>query len=402
MDIIVVGGGPTGFISALGLAQAGVHLTLIEAENKIVDSPRAAVYHWAVVEGLERLGIREEVEKTGFRRQEYTYLVLKSGERIEFSLDVLNGHTPFPYNLHLGQHRLAEIALRRLAGYSQASVRFNTRLMSLRQDSDGVTLQVMTPGGPDEMRARWVIGADGAASRVRRQLALDFEGMTWPERFVATNAFYDFERYRYARGTFLIDDDHGAVIAKIDNRGLWRCTYMEDASLAEQTFLERLPRVYGAILPGATDYKIERATPYRMHQRSAPHYRVGRVVLAGDAAHVTNPTGGLGLTSGLFDCFALYPALAAIILEGADPAVLDRYSEARRRMFLTRVSPQAIANKRLIFHANGGGEELEKALRVLRRLPTDPDLLLERLMFLKSLETPPLDPPAKRSVPTGA
>ncbi len=202
--------------------------------------------------------------------------------------------------------------------------------------------------------------------------------------------FFDFERYRYARATFLIDGRHGAVIAKLDSIGLWRLTYMEDASLPEESFLERLPQVYAAILPGAVDYRIERAAPYRMHQRSAARYRVGRVALAGDAAHVTNPTGGLGLTSGLLDCFALYPALAAVILDGADPEILDRYSDARREIFLNRVSPQAIANKRLIFHAQGGGRHLEEALAALRRLPTDRDFLLQRLMFLKSLETPPL------------
>jgi 3-(3-hydroxy-phenyl)propionate hydroxylase/6-hydroxy-3-succinoylpyridine 3-monooxygenase len=125
-----------------------------------------------------------------------------------------------------------------------------------------------------------------------------------------------------------------------------------------------------------------------MHQRSAGRYRVGRVVLAGDAAHVTNPTGGLGLTSGLFDSYALYPALAAIVLEGADDEVLDRYAEARRSTFVNRASPQAIANKQLVYHANGGGRQLEEALVGLRRFTTDPESLRQRLMFTKSLETP--------------
>jgi 2-polyprenyl-6-methoxyphenol hydroxylase-like FAD-dependent oxidoreductase len=388
-DVIIVGGGPTGFICALGLAQAGTRVAVIEAEPRIVDSPRAAVYHWSVVEGLERLGIRAEVERTGFTKQDYTYLVHKTRERIDFSLDVLNGRTPYPYNIHLGQHRLAEIALRHLQGHSQANVRFNTRLTQLSQDDAGVTLQVATPEGPEEMRARWVIGADGAGSTVRRQLTLDFEGMTWPERFVATNLYFDFEQYHYARATFLIDDAYGAVIAKLDNQGLWRCTYMEDASLPEESVRERLPRVYDAIVPGA-DYSVERLTPYRMHQRSATRYRVGRVVLVGDAAHVTNPTGGLGLTSGLFDCFALYPALSAVLEQRADAEILDRYSQSRRDIFLNRISPQSSANKKLIYHANGGGAQLEAALVGLRRLGTDPDFVLQRLYFLKSLESPPL------------
>jgi 2-polyprenyl-6-methoxyphenol hydroxylase-like FAD-dependent oxidoreductase len=385
-EVVIVGGGPTGFICALGLAQAGIRVTVIEAETRIIDSPRAAVYHWSVVEGLEKLGIREEIEQTGFPKQDYTYLVHASGERIDFSLDVLNGRTPYPYNIHLGQHRLAEIALRRLNGFTHASVRFNTRLEGLTQDDGGVTLQVMTPGGPEQLRADWVIGADGASSTVRRQLGLQFDGMTWPERFVATNVYFDFEQYRYARATFLIDERYGAVIAKLDNSGLWRCTYMEDANLPEESVSERLPRVYDAILPGA-DYRIDRVTPYRMHQRSASHYRVGRVALIGDAAHVTNPTGGLGLTSGLFDCMALYPVLTAIILDGANDALLDRYSDSRRDIFLNRISPQAVANKRLIYHANGGGKQLEDALVGLRRLRTDRDFVLQRLMFLKSLES---------------
>ena len=387
-DVIIVGGGPTGFITALGLAQAGVRLTVIEAEPQIVDSPRAAVYHWSVVAGLEKLGIRAEVEQIGFPKQDYTYLVHKTGERIDFSLEVLNGRTPYPYNLHLGQHKLAEIALRRLTGFPQVSVRFNTRLTALNQDAAGVTLQVATPAGPEELRAKWIVGADGAGSTVRHQLGLEFAGMTWPERFVATNLYFDFERYRYARATFLIDATYGAVIAKLDNAGLWRCTYMEDAGLTEALLMERLRIVYAAIVPGA-DYNIDRATPYRMHQRSAPHYRAGRVVLVGDAAHVTNPTGGLGLTSGLFDCFALYPALSAIVLEGADASILDRYSDSRRDIFLNRISPQAVANKRLIYHANGGGQPLEAALVSLRRLQTDREFVLQRLMFLQTLETPP-------------
>lgn len=389
-DVIIIGGGPVGFINALGLAQAGVRVTVIEAEPQIISSPRAAVYFWSVLEGLGRLGILEEAEAVGVRKQDYTYLVRRTGERIVYSMEILRGHTPHPYNLHLGQHRLADIAMRRLKAFSNATVRFATQLQSLRQDADGVTLSVVTERETEELRARWVIGADGAGSTVRRLLGLSFDGMTWPERFVATNVRYDFERYGYARATFVIDDRFGAVIAVLDSAGLWRCTYMEDATLPEETFLERLPHVYDALLPGHGSYELERASPYRMHQRSAQRYRVGRVVLAGDAAHVTNPTGGLGLTSGLFDSYALYPAMTAVIVNGADDEVLDRYSAARRDAFVNLASPQAIANKRLVYHANGGGKELEEALAGLRRLATDPDLLLQRLMFTKSLETPPL------------
>lgn len=388
-DVLVVGGGPTGFVTALGLARAGVKVRLIEAEPGIIDSPRAAVYHWSALDGLERLGILEEARAAGFAKQDYTYRIRQTGEDIRFDMKVLEGRTAHPYNIHLGQHRLAGIARAALERHSNATVHFDTRLAGLGQDDAGVTARVEGQEGPEEIRARWLVGTDGGGSSVRRLLGLPFEGMTWPERFIATNVHVDLEKHGYRLTTMVIDGRWGAVIVKINAEGLWRVTYMEDAALPEDSFLDRLPEAYRHLLP-ADDYRLDRAAPYRMHQRSAPRYRVGRAVLVGDAAHVTNPTGGLGLTGGLFDSFTLYPALAAVVLEGADDEVLDRYSEARRATFLNRASPQAVANKRLVFHANGGGSELEDALAALRRMAVDEDFRLERFSFTKSLETPPL------------
>ena len=387
-DAIVVGGGPTGFITALGLAQAGSKVLLIEAEDAVIDSPRAAVYHWSALDGLERLGIREEAERTGFAKQDYLWLVRKTGERIEYDLSVLEGRTAFPYNIHLGQDRLAQIACDRLARMANAEIRFGTTLTALAQDEDSVRIRIEGPEGPQFLAARYLVGADGAGSMVRKGLGQAFEGMTWPERFVATNVYHDFESADYGLTTMVIDDEWGAVIVKIARDGLWRCTYMEDASLPERTFLERVPAAYEHLLPGEGGYRLDRAAPYRMHQRCAETFRKGRAVLVGDAAHVTNPTGGLGLTGGLFDAFALWPTLAAVLLDGADPALLDRWAEDRRRIYREKTNPQAIANTRLVFHACGGGAELEAALDGLRAMAADPDVRLQRLMFVKSLETP--------------
>ncbi|MBO9575776.1 MAG: FAD-dependent monooxygenase [Sphingobium sp.] len=390
LDVLVVGGGPTGFLTALGLAQAGLNVRLVEAEGQIIDSPRACVYHWSVLDGLEALGVRQEAETLGFSKNDYGWLRRETGDWMRYDLSVLGAVTDFPYNIHLGQDRLADIGRRRLSAMSNAGVRFGTRFVGLTQDAEEVTAQVVGPDGPEEIRARWLVGADGASSNVRKALGLDFPGMTWGERFVATNVYHDFEGAGYPLSTLVVDAQYGAVIVKIATDGLWRCTYMEDATLPEESVLERLPAAYEALLPGKSGYRLERAAPYRMHQRCAERFRVGRVLLAGDAAHVTNPTGGLGLTTGLFDCFALYPVLAAVA-NGADEAFLDRYDEARRRIFLERTSPQATANKRLVFHANGGGAALEEGWAALKRMETDADYRLQRLMFVKSLETPILD-----------
>lgn len=388
-EVLIVGAGPVGLLGALGLARSGIKVTLIECEPYIVDSPRAAVYHWSVLEGLERLGLLEQARSIGFPKQDYHYLVFKTRERISFTLEPLSAITRYPYNIHLGQNKLAELALQRLQGMPNFSVHWNTRFTGLSQDGSGVTVSAQTPAGPREFRSGWVIGADGAGSSVRRAVGLHFDGMTWPERFVATNIYYDFEQDGYARSTLMIDPQYGAIIAKLDNEGLWRCTYCEDAALAEEGVLQRMPQYFKTILSRPAEYRLAMHSPYRMHQRAAERFRVGRVVLAGDAAHVTNPTGGLGLTSGLFDIFALYEALAAVIHGEADPAVLDRYSQERRRIFLDYVSPRATENKRLIYHSSDP-MRLAEDLRQLRRLETDKDFVLEVVSFTKRLESPSL------------
>ena len=386
-DVIVVGGGPTGFVTALGLAQAGADVCLLEAGEAIVESPRAAVYHWSMLAGLERLGIREEAETIGFTKDDYRWLHKATGEAFEYDISVVGRVTPFNYNIQLGQHMLAEIARRQLEALGNAAIRWRTRFTGLSEDAQGVGVTIETPAGTEELRARYLVGADGAGSDVRKALGMSFDGFTWPERFVATNLYHDFESGGYWQSNMVIDPQWGAVIVKIQRDGLWRGTYMEDASLPEETFAERIPAAYRHLLPGRGGYELAMAAPYRMHQRSASSFRQGRVVLAGDAAHVTNPTGGFGLTTGLFDAYALWPTLAAVVLEGADPALLDTWAEERRQVFVERTSPQACAYKEFVFHACGGGAKLEEALEGMRAMVRDPEVRFERLMFTKRLET---------------
>ncbi len=388
-NVIVVGAGPTGLVTALGLARAGVEVTVLESEPAIVDSPRAVVYHWAVLDGLDRVGILEEAIRTGFANPELCIVVLKTGEKIRLNINALAGEVTHPYQVHLGQDKLAEIAVAHLLRSPHARVRWSTRVVGLRQDGAGVSVSVVSPAGPERLEAGWVVGADGGHSTVRQLLGLRMDGMTWPERFVATNIRYDFARYGYAPANVVIDAPYGAIVAKIDHAGLWRCTYCEADSLPEETILERMPAYFQAALPGEKRYELVRYSPYRMHQRCVDRMRVGRVVLAGDAAHITNPTGGLGLTSGLYDAYVLHEALAAVIHGEADEGVLDRYSEERRRAFLEHASPEASNFKRMVYHAKSD-EELQAQLEGFRAAARDQSL--QRLIFLtaKKLETPSL------------
>jgi 3-(3-hydroxy-phenyl)propionate hydroxylase len=386
--VIVIGAGPVGLVIAYGLARTGVPVTVLEAEHEVIDSPRAMVYHWALHEDLHRLGLLEEIERRGFRKDDYGYRVHATGEMVTYNLDGLAGETPFPYNVHLGQDELCALVLERLQVLPDVSVRWGTRVTGVSQASaDEIVIDAVSDVGEEQLRGAWAIGCDGARSTVRRLLGLTFEGMTWDTRFVATNVYFDFHAHGYTRSVFLMDDVHGAVIAKINDDNLWRVTYSEDLSLPQETISDRIGDHFAAILPGGGPYELERFAGYRLHQRSVPRMRVGRALLAGDAAHATNPTGGFGLTGGLFDAFALIDTLQAVLLQGADPAALDRWERERRRVFNEVASPAATRMKHTVYDSDRA--TAERTCAELRRMIEDPDAFRERLTFPAKLRSAP-------------
>ena len=393
-QVIIAGAGPTGLLNALGLAQQGIDVTVLERSAALQDMPRAIVYHWSTLDGLERLGLFDVAAKTGFLKQDYAYRVHKTGETISYGLHALDNKVKHPYNLHLGQGELARLILEELNRHDNARVLWSREVTSVEQNDDGVVVHVETPDGAETHRADWLIGADGAASQVRKQLGLGFEGTTWADRFVATNIRFPDDREGWAQTTFNADDVYGAVIVKIDesgDHGLWRYAYMEDSALPVEGVTERLPGFLATVFgdDAAAGTTLDAISPYRMHQRSASTYRLGRVFLAGDAAHATNPVGGLGLTSGLFDSYALIEALGAVVTRGVDDSILDLYAEERRAMFVDKASPRATANKQLLFHT-ADPAELDRGLEVFRRMSRDAEFAAEALFFTKNLESPSL------------
>jgi 2-polyprenyl-6-methoxyphenol hydroxylase-like FAD-dependent oxidoreductase len=253
---------------------------------------------------------------------------------------------PYRYNAHFGQHILAQLVSRHLLQKHSVPVRWNSRVVGLSQDDSGVTLWVETPTAREQIRADWVVGTDGARSSVRHLLGLAFEGHTWPDRFVATNLYYDFEKCGFEPANMIADPVNWAVVARLGRENMWRLTYSENAELDEASAASRIPQHYAAILPDpSAPYEIVASSPYRVHERCAPKFRVGRVLLAGDAAHACNPCGGMGLTGGVIDSEALVKVLAAVIQGKASESVLDFYSTERRRVFVEVTSPIATRYK---------------------------------------------------------
>lgn len=362
-QVIVVGAGPVGFLAALGLARQGIEVTVLDSEQAVVRSPRAAVYYHTTLSILKKLGLVEDAEAIGLPSTEFRMHWLETGEVMSSDMrDALDPGQEFDHNLHFGQHILAELVMEHLARLPNTQVLWSHRVTALEQADDGVTLTVETPGGAVRMAADWVIGTDGARSTVRSLLGLEFEGFTWPDRFVATNIDYPFLDHGFCNANMIVDPVNWAVVGRLGRENLWRLTYGEDASLDEAGILERLPARFAAILPDPSiPYRIDNFSPYRVHQRCAPEFRVGRVLLAGDAAHACNPCGGLGLTGGVLDADVLSDALGAVISGKAGEGVLDFYARERRRVFLEVASPMSTNFKRLLSESDPARREQDKA-----------------------------------------
>jgi 6-hydroxy-3-succinoylpyridine 3-monooxygenase len=388
-SVIVVGAGTIGLVTALGLARAGVPVRVLEAAESVPGAARDMVYSWPVLEGLAQLGVLSDCERRGVAVTRYAYRVRGTGEALWFDMSVLEGETPYPFNLHLGQREMTQVLLEHLARFPTAEIEWGTNVTGVMQDAGGVAVVAEVGGAVRTYSCGWIVGADGARSIVRRELGLGLAGLTWPDRFVAVNLRFDFEAAGFACAEFEVHPARGALIAKVDPSGLWRYIYAENRTLPEESVGERVDQILSEVLPEGADPQIQDFYPYRIHQRTADRYRVGRALLVGDAAHLTNPTRALGMTSGLFDAYSLTEALTAVIVGGHDEEILDRYSRIRLRNFQEYTSPVSCAAKEFIFpfHLTSGQEE---TLRQLRATAADPAASRDRLLDDLRCATPSL------------
>lgn len=385
-QVVIIGGGPVGLMCALGLVKQGIQVAVLEKDSEITYTPRAIAYAWPIFSGLEYFGVLDDMLAEGQIVDKRSWRILQTDETVSYDHSSVRGLTDRPYSLTLGQDLIGKILLRHLEQEPLATIYWNTAFDSLCQREDGVTVTGMGPDGLTSFEADWVIGCDGGRSGVRKALALPFQGFTWPERFVATDIYYDFSAHGWDSG-YLVDPDYGAVVYHLGRENLWRVTYAEDATLSVESVADRIPDFMARILPGSKDYELVLFSPYNMHQRTAPTYRQGRVLLAGDSAHVTNPTSGFGLMGGLYDAFALIEPLAAVIKGEVSDDILDRYARARRKVYLEVTSPVSSESKRIVFNCNDP-ERLRWDFQLLNERLEDDEAMRKFMCVPGLLETP--------------
>jgi 3-(3-hydroxy-phenyl)propionate hydroxylase len=353
LPVVVAGAGPTGLMCALALGRQGIPVIVLESETALAHDLRAGTFHPPTLEMMAPYGITARMHETGLKVRHWQIRDLRGEFVAQFDLDRIADVTPYPYRLHLEQHRLTPIQLDILRRETGADVRFDRQLTGFVQQADRVDVDVMANGARETIAASWLIGADGGRSTVRKTLDIEFEGFTWPEQFLVASTHYDFAQHGFAMNSYISDPVHWAAVFKMPHTGpggIWRAACPTDPNLPDEMLLgdDYIERTMQNIVPRAERYAIVYRSIYRVHQRVAKDFRAGRVLIAGDAAHLNNPICGFGLNSGIHDAISLADKLGKVWRREAGDDLLDLYVRQRRAATVAQVQAMSIRNKRLL------------------------------------------------------
>ena len=386
--VIVVGAGPVGLCLSLALAQAGVRVCLIEAlgaDNFLEQLPRAGTNHPATLEMFDRIGLYHKLEPRGIVAPLFHYWDRHENKLIaEFDHRHLAGDTRFPYVLQCERIKIVEEALALAKAHPDIDLRLSTTFTAFTQGADAVAAQVTGPAGESEtIRGAYLVSGEGARSIVRKELGIEFEGFTYPDRTLNIEVAYDFRRHGYTERNYISDPEEWSNLFHWKGPpDRWRVHFPtapeddENALTRAEALQARLQR----FLPTGREFDIVGSNLYVVHQRVAKKFRLGRAILAGDAAHVNSPIGAMGMNSGIHDAFNLAEKLIQILRGEAADDVLDRYERQRRHVALQHTQAQTIRNKRLL--AERDPAVRQKNHDELRRTAEDPKLA--RAFLLRS------------------
>jgi len=348
--VLIAGAGPVGCSVALYLAQRGIPVTLVEAAATLPEDLRASTFHPPTLDMLDDLGVVDQLLEQGIVCPEWQYRDTREGVIANWDLGVLKDDTRHPYRIQCEQYKLTRIIIAELAKMDNVDVRFRVRATGTSQDEHGVTLSVEGPEGPEDLKGKYLIAADGASSVIRITQGIEFPGLTFPELWLCTSTEFKFEDHfeDLAPIAYIADPDFWFVFVRVP--GLWRLLLPSrvgetaESLVTDETVQERMHQV----CPKTGDYDTFHRTAYSVHQRVAETYRKGRVFLAGDAAHINNPLGGMGMNGGIHDAVNLSKKLVKVWNGEADDRVLDLYDAQRRPIAVDYVQKTTIRNKQML------------------------------------------------------
>ncbi len=388
IPVLVVGAGPVGLTAAALLVQAGVPVRVVERERDLPEDMRASTFHPATLEIIDRLGLARPLLEEGTVVSRWQYLVHGSQQRAVFDMGVLAECTGFPFRLQCEQFRLTRLLLARLQSSPLFTIQFGCELVGVQPGEADVEVALGSDRESERVRCRWLLACDGGRSTVRKQLGLAFEGMQFPKTSITLVVRHPFQdQWPDLLGVNYVWTD-SAHYSLMQLRDLWRLSYSPrpDQSIAEALAPEAAQAQLQALFPAARPYELLQRNYYTLQQRCLDSFVVGRVLFAGDAAHLNSPAGGMGMNSGIHDAQCLVEHLLPV-LAGKDPAHLQRYDRRRRTIALEEV--QRLSARNYARHRETDPARRAEIWRELQATADNPGRQLDYLMdssMLRSLE----------------
>lgn len=370
-QVLVAGAGPVGTVMATLLARAGIDVIVLEAGEDCAQDMRASTFHAPTLEMLDDIGITSMLLERGLKAPVYHWRDRQSGEYIDFDMAEIADRTRYPFRIQCEQYHLSRALATGLEQFANASVRFGHRLLAVQQDADGVSVAAETGFEIKHFRADWVIGADGANSMVRKWLGTEFDGFTYPEKFLCLSTDRELGDYfpDLAYVNYVSDPQEWLVLLRVPT--LWRVLLpapegMSDDALRSDAMKDQ---VFDRLTGDGAAVVTQHRTVYRVHQRVAKSFLDGRVMLIGDACHLNNPLGGFGMNSGLHDAFNLAEKLLPSIAEGRPNGSLARFDRQRRTVTHAFIQAQTIQN--MAFMKGGADQAHERRMADMRAIKND-------------------------------
>jgi 3-(3-hydroxy-phenyl)propionate hydroxylase len=386
-QVVVAGAGPVGTVAAYYLASQGVDVVLLEAGADCALDLRASTFHPPTLEMLEMFDITPRLIEKGLKAPIYHFRERRTGEVIDFDMSEIADATRHPYRVQCEQYHLSRMLSEGVRDQAGAEVLFGHRVAAIEQNASGVTVFAETPYEIKKITADYLIGADGSNSTVRKWLGTEFDGFTYPEKFLCFTTEEPLEEHikGLCHVNYVSDPEEWMVLLRVPS--LWRVLVPADMETPDQVLLDdpKKNEVFDRLIGKGADVVTHHRTIYRVHQRVAKSFLEGRIALIGDSAHLNNPIGGFGMNSGIHDAFNLGERLLRIYKRGADADhELARFERQRRTTTHDFIQAQTIRNMEYLKEGEGQLHAQRKA--EMQAIRADPERRREYLLRQSMIE----------------
>ena len=383
--VLIAGAGPLGLVAAAHLARAGVPVTVFEQGPSLSEESRASTFHPPTLDMLHALGAAEPLLAQGLKAPAFQYRSKRHGLLAQFDFAAIADATAHPYRVQCEQSKLTRILYEQMRGHPDFELQFGSAVTAVSQDDAGVEVTIERGGRSEKYSGHYLIGADGASSMVRRSLGVEFEGFTWPDRLLVVSTPFDFHSVipGLTSVNYVADPERWYFLLQIP--GLWRVMFLvnEDTSDERVQTREFAQTLMAGVIPGISNYEIDHITLYKVHQRVAKTFKLGRACLIGDAAHINNPLGGMGMNGGIHDAVNLAARLAKVWRGESPEAELDRFDKQRRLVTLEYIQKYTIQNKK---NLESPGDDFGRSLQAIAAEPARTRDYLMRVSMIASLQ----------------